>query len=101
MSARARHSCGRCRGALLIALLIGGATALAAQDARGGQDNLLQILRRNFAVGSLDVKIQVIEDAASMERGGFGPLDVAAQPEQMRCGAAQHVPVTPPVPRCP
>jgi hypothetical protein len=41
-----------------------------AQD----DDNLLQILRRNFAIGSLDVKIQVIDDAASMERGGFGPL---------------------------
>ena len=58
----------------LLAAALAGAPSLISAQAGSGQDNLIQILRRNFAVGSLDVKIQVIEDAASMERGGFGPL---------------------------
>ena len=77
MAARTRNRSGLRCAALLIAVLLGGTSSLAAQDG-GEQDNLLQILRRNFAVGSLDVKIQVIEDAARMERGGFGPLYATA-----------------------
>ncbi len=58
--------------AICISLIfIGAASLLAAQDAQ----KILDTFRRNFAIASLDVKIQILQDAASGKTASaMGPL---------------------------
>jgi HEAT repeat protein len=53
-----------------MALLVLGAGTLAAQDAQ----ELLKSFKRNFAIASLEVKIQVVQDAAKTGSREMGPL---------------------------
>lgn len=55
----------------IAAALCVAASAATAQDA----EKVLETYRRNFAIGSLDVKIQILRDAAqSAAAASFGPL---------------------------
>jgi HEAT repeat protein len=60
------------RRAFIISLiLLTAAVAAPAQDAQ----KILDTFRRNFAIASLDVKIQILQDAASGQTAGsMGPL---------------------------
>lgn len=60
--------------AIIVALGI-SAAAVHAQDAK----TVLETFRRNFAVASLDVKIQILQDAARAKNAGeMGPLFLQA-----------------------
>ncbi len=59
---------------LIIALIIFAVSALWAQDAK----SLLKTYQRNFAIASLDVKIQVLEDAGKSDSPDMGPLYLQA-----------------------
>jgi hypothetical protein len=59
------------RVAGIVAALCVAACAAQAQDAQ----KILDTFKRNFAIASLDVKIQILQDAAaSTSRPGLGPL---------------------------
>jgi hypothetical protein len=59
------------RALLLLAALLAAAVSVHAQDAQ----KLLDTFKRNFAIASLDVKIQILQDAASGTAApSMGPL---------------------------
>ena len=59
------------RALCLCLLCLVAAAAAPAQDAQ----KILDTFRRNFAIASLDVKIQILQDAASSKTAGsMGPL---------------------------
>ncbi|HEC61869.1 MAG TPA: HEAT repeat domain-containing protein [bacterium] len=59
---------------LIIALIIFAVSTLWAQDAK----SLLKTYQRNFAIASLDVKIQVVEDAGKSDSPDMAPLYLQA-----------------------
>ena len=54
----------------VLTLLVLGAATLAAQDAQ----ELLKSFKRNFVIASLEVKIQIVQDAAKTGSREMGPL---------------------------
>ena len=63
------------RAMCICLILLGGASLLSAQDAQ----KILDTFRRNFAIASLDVKIQILQDAAEGKTASaMGPLFMQA-----------------------
>ncbi len=59
---------------LFIIILLAVITGLYAQD----KSKIVASFKRNFAIASLDVKIQILQDAAKSKSGDMGPLYLQA-----------------------